>query len=412
MGMPFAHAQDFTRDLFPGIQNDSEVVRLQEFLRRKGFFTYPESTGNYFSVTQQAVAAFQRTNLISPSAGYFGPLTRAHVNNQLDGVSISPPPPNEPAIPAFTEFKRTFSPGLMNDPDVKQLQDFLRTTGYFTHPVSSGNYLSLTEEAVRKYQAANGRRVTGCFDVNTMRSVNDDIRDNVVVRDTSSTRILPPSQTASSTFHEIITISRFSGNSTDPIREQITLSNKSQTETVNITNWTITNARNARITIPQVQNLPGLTSIQVSDLILTPRGTVTITIGTQARNMNFRQNMCTGYFTQTSKFTPSIGNRCPNVADTENLTHFSDRCLEKIDGLRGCRTPDSDDLFGVEGECADFMVDNYSYAGCVNAHKNDADFYDNKWFIWMQRSTEMFRNTHETITLRDQNDKFVDERGY
>ncbi|PJE64350.1 MAG: hypothetical protein COU90_02770 [Candidatus Ryanbacteria bacterium CG10_big_fil_rev_8_21_14_0_10_43_42] len=408
----FASAEDFTRDLFVGIRNDPEVVRLQEFLRAKGFFTYPESTGNYFSLTQQAVAAFQLAHNITPPAGYFGPLTRNAVNGQLSGeIPITLPPENTPT-PPFTEFKRTFSPGLTNDPDVVRLQEFLRTMGYFTYPVSNGNYFSLTEEAVRKYQEANDLRVHGRFDANTLREVNKDITDGVIIVDNTTTRTLPPSETATSTFHEIIIISQFRGNRTDPVSEQVTISNKSKEQSVNITGWTITNARGGRITIPQVQNLPGGTSIQLSDLILTPRGTVIITVGKQDRNINFRENLCTGYFKETSKFTPSIGSRCPNTIDTADLTYFSDRCLEVIDDIRGCRTPDSGDFFGIESECSDYLIENFSYAGCVRNYKNQENFYQNRWLIWLQKDAEMFRNTHETITLRDTNGKFVDERGY
>lgn len=65
----------FTRDLYRGLRNDKDVRALQEFLGEKGFFK-EEITGNFFSITTEAVHAFQRAHGL-PSTGYFGPMTRA-----------------------------------------------------------------------------------------------------------------------------------------------------------------------------------------------------------------------------------------------------------------------------------------------------------------------------------------------
>lgn len=69
----------FTKDLYFGIQGDSEVTKLQEFLADQGFYFGP-ITGNFFSLTRNALKAFQAKEGIIPASGYFGPLTRARVN--------------------------------------------------------------------------------------------------------------------------------------------------------------------------------------------------------------------------------------------------------------------------------------------------------------------------------------------
>lgn len=84
----FASAQ-FTRDLYFGMRNNADVVRLQEFLRGQGFFTYPGSTGNYFTATLDAVRKFQKAHGISPIGGYFGPQSRAAANRLLARSPIS-----------------------------------------------------------------------------------------------------------------------------------------------------------------------------------------------------------------------------------------------------------------------------------------------------------------------------------
>ncbi len=52
------------------------VIELQNFLIKQGYLV-SEPTGNYYTLTQNAVMAFQKAYNISPISGYFGPLTRA-----------------------------------------------------------------------------------------------------------------------------------------------------------------------------------------------------------------------------------------------------------------------------------------------------------------------------------------------
>jgi hypothetical protein len=79
-------AQPFTADLSSGTKGNSEVKRLQEFLISKGYLESGFNTGNYLSLTVQAVKDYQTAKGITPVAGYFGPKTRAAVNADL-GVS-------------------------------------------------------------------------------------------------------------------------------------------------------------------------------------------------------------------------------------------------------------------------------------------------------------------------------------
>lgn len=77
-----AQTLSFSKDLSFGIQGDSEVTKLQEFLTDEGLYLGP-ITGNFFSLTLKAVKAFQTKEGISPAAGYFGPKTRAEANEIL-----------------------------------------------------------------------------------------------------------------------------------------------------------------------------------------------------------------------------------------------------------------------------------------------------------------------------------------
>jgi len=81
----------------------SDVLPLQQFLNSHGFTiaeSGPGSPGNesdYFgSLTRAALAEFQAANGITPSAGYFGPLTRAKANALMGGsASVSSATPSD-----------------------------------------------------------------------------------------------------------------------------------------------------------------------------------------------------------------------------------------------------------------------------------------------------------------------------
>ncbi len=73
--------------------NNAEVRCLQEFLKTQGPEIYPESliTGNFLSLTQQAVIRFQEkyaTEILSPlglnnGTGYVGAATRNEIDELL-----------------------------------------------------------------------------------------------------------------------------------------------------------------------------------------------------------------------------------------------------------------------------------------------------------------------------------------
>lgn len=64
-----------------------DVIELQEFLISKGFLS-GQITGNFFSLTKNAVVAYQ-TSVGLPATGFVGSLTREKINSELSFVSSS-----------------------------------------------------------------------------------------------------------------------------------------------------------------------------------------------------------------------------------------------------------------------------------------------------------------------------------
>jgi len=84
----YAQGQQFTVSLSVGSTLKAEIIKLQEFLVTLGLLNVAP-TGNYLSLTKDAVMAFQKNENISP-IGVFGPLTRVAANSRLAVVPKAP----------------------------------------------------------------------------------------------------------------------------------------------------------------------------------------------------------------------------------------------------------------------------------------------------------------------------------
>ena len=298
----------FERDLYFGLRNDPEVAGLQEFLRERNLFTFPQSTGNFFGITREAVRQFQTAYDIVPAAGYFGPRSRAVANQLLTG--------GIPGLPATA----TTSPWA------------------------------------------------GKIVVTSLRGT---------------------SKTAES--------------------EQITLTNKSTSETISITGFVIQNSRGGSFAVPKGHELPGSSAVANDPIRLRPGEQAVISLGKQERQMNFRENLCTGYFDEASRFSPSLSHRCPEI-EPRGFSQLSDRCVQRLEATPRCRMFKTDQF--TDSACAAFGQAHYTYDGCVRDNRDRPDFYAKRWLVWMQRDTEFFGNIRDRVTLRDTEGKVVDERSY
>lgn len=403
--LPFASqaAEPFGRDLFWGLQNDSDVKRLQEYLRDRGFYKYTKIDGNYFSSTRTAVLEFQAAQNITPADGMFAGETRTRLNQLLTPTTQTS---------SLALFFRDLFFGFRADPDVMRLQEFLRNKGFFTYPESTGNYFAVTKEAVLAYQLGKKIPPTGSVDALTRAFINLDILTTTPREPVDeSLKISPSSQTATSTYYKQISISSFSGKSTDPLSERIAVINRSRSDSISVTGWEFKTSLGTRFTIPAAYNLPGTLGATQSPIVLPPGGQLTITMGKQENYSAFRENICTGYFAEQTKFTPSISRQCPQP-NTSDLLYLGDKCIAVIGKIPRCTIPTATHFFAQSSECSSYMIQHFTYAGCVRDHIADKDFYKDKWYVWLNRDTELFRNIHETLLLRDTAGRFVDQQEY
>jgi len=79
----------FTTDLTVG-SSGAQVTALQQILINKGYLTAVSAPTGYFgALTQAAVAKWQAANGITPTAGYFGPKSRAFINSACTSTTTT-----------------------------------------------------------------------------------------------------------------------------------------------------------------------------------------------------------------------------------------------------------------------------------------------------------------------------------
>lgn len=145
-----------------------EVKQLQTDLKSLGFFTFYKTTDFYGTITTEAVRKFQINQKLK-ATGVADQITLDRVQKQVAAkkapntttpITATPPKPtaSTPAPPPKeTVILKFGSKGTQ----VMQLQTRLKKLGYFTYPMITDYYGTVTEESVEKFQKASGLPVTG-----------------------------------------------------------------------------------------------------------------------------------------------------------------------------------------------------------------------------------------------------------
>lgn len=173
----------FSRYLYFGMSG-ADVSQLQQFLKDKGYYTFPSITGYFGGITKTAVAAFQKANGIEPLGGV-GPQTQA----KLLALSSSTSVPASSSTSSSPTFTRDLHLGSVGE-DVRALQQYLNTHGFVVAPTGAGSagsettYFGLaTQAALIKFQEAHASDIltpsgltkgTGYFGLRTRSFANED----------------------------------------------------------------------------------------------------------------------------------------------------------------------------------------------------------------------------------------------
>ncbi len=224
-----------------------------------------------------------------------------------------------------------------------------------------------------------------------------------------------------SPYRGIVSMSHYisGAGSSDPKNEYIELSvSQSSGIPVDLSEWTLmSEATGKSINIPKGTEVPtsGIVNA-VQDLVLSPGERAIIISGQSPIGASFRENKCIGYFSTFQNFSPSLPLNCPTPSD--ELSSFygtgyirDAACIDFVNKLQRCQvtlTPPTQ----ASSACQSFLVKYLNYNGCIDAHKNDADFKGATWRIYLGRTTPMWRTQHELVKLLDVKGNTVDAFSY
>lgn len=183
---------------------------------------------------------------------------------------------------------------------------------------------------------------------------------------------------------------------------------------IDMTGWYVESALSGtRIMLTQAASpfIMGAPS-PLSNIVLAPGTTLTISSGSSPVGMSFRENSCVGYLTQFQEFTPDISYECPDPHDvmpltTDNLLLYGETCFDALDTLDQCRFPQGLPS-NITNACRSFLTNSFSYNGCVSRERNRSSFPLNSWRIYLDSRMGLWRDSHDAIRLLDASGKTVD----
>lgn len=224
---------------------------------------------------------------------------------------------------------------------------------------------------------------------------------------------------------------------TDPDREYVVIQMTRAGENVDITGWTLMNAKdnqpirsganefyypNAdRVTIGYGARIVSNTGGSGGERIVVPKGgRAIVTTGNPPDtfpaliNTSFLDTKCTGYFAEAGVFPGGVGARCVSPRQEPGIDTVSEACYDFIRGIGSCRTPTYERMerANISNQCRSYIAEHFDYKGCVTYHQYDSDFFGNVWHVYLFQSTELWSRSSDTISLFDENGLLVDQISY
>lgn len=207
--------------------------------------------------------------------------------------------------------------------------------------------------------------------------------------------------------------------SSDPNNEYFELQvSQSAGVPINLSEWRLVSEASGSIAqIPKGTEIPISGTVNASEhIILSPGDRAIVLSGRSPIGASFRENKCIGYFSTFQSFSPSLPQSCPLPSDELSTYYGPDyirdaACIDYVNRLSRCQvvlTPPNT----VSSTCKNFLTTHLNYNGCVESHRNDANFLGDTWRIYLGRTTSMWRTKHEIVKLLDVNGKTVDAFSY
>jgi len=208
-------------------------------------------------------------------------------------------------------------------------------------------------------------------------------------------------------------------NYSDPNSEYVIIeTDKNNSGRIGVSDWSIESVMTGeKIYIGKATYLPYSSKVNTLESVFLSSGDkIYLTTGRSPIGTSFRTNLCTGYFEQFQNFSPALKKECPLPEDeasfiTVGPNSYNDECIDLVEDIPRCEINTKTLRAGLQYECQTYIA-NTNYNSCVDIHKNEEDFYKDEWRIFLNRDTELWKNSRETLRLLDAEGKIVDTITY
>jgi hypothetical protein len=205
----------------------------------------------------------------------------------------------------------------------------------------------------------------------------------------------------------------YGGYGSSANEEYITIENTSKDRYIDITDFKLkSTSTNIEVTIPKTVKLyfTGMQNVE-ENVILGPQERAYVITGKSPTSNGMKLNKCSGYLTQYNNFSPSFSTNCP-APRNEDLSSIpktvnNDICFDLIDYYPSCRVQSEPISNMYSSECQNFIYKKINYPNCINTHKNDSDFWEKTWYVYLKRSEKIWKDRREVIVLYDRDDKVI-----
>lgn len=130
---------------------------------------------------------------------------------------------------------------------------------------------------------------------------------------------------------------------------------------------------------------------------------------------SFKTNKCMGYLNKGNQnFVIDLSYNCPHILSyplPARPNAFNDNCLDFLGGVPICtdRISYPSDL---QPECKIFVEERSNYNRCIADFKNDKDFVESNWRVYLGRDESLWKARREIIDLLDSKNNILSTYTY
>ncbi len=185
-----------------------------------------------------------------------------------------------------------------------------------------------------------------------------------------------------------------------------------------VSGWTIRSALSgAYATVPLAASpfYQGVVN-SVDTILLSSGEAVLLSSGSSPVGVSFRETTCTGYLSQTQRFSPPLSNACARPSSllprsAQNEAQYGSSCFDLIERLPQCTYPTIVPS-NVSAACRALLTDTLSYTGCMRSFAAGAVKNMTTWRAYQSSANELWGNARDTLVLFDSEGRIVTTFSY